>query len=146
MEKVPGEELIHLSVIKICRRKRGCGRLWMIWLSIDSENWWKCGKGEGHCENRLSFRHQHDRRVDEYRQRNDETSFNDRSEHEKCSCKKKNCSTFQYNSISKRTSVLCSYMFHTESSSGLHTKPLKHGSSCSFLRYTLVRSPWCYFF
>jgi hypothetical protein len=27
MEKVPGEELIHLSVIKICRRKRGCGRL-----------------------------------------------------------------------------------------------------------------------
>lgn len=41
------------------------------------------GKGEGRCENSLSFRHQQDGRGDEYRQRNSETSFNERSEHEK---------------------------------------------------------------
>jgi len=58
---------------------------------------------------------------------------------------KKKC-TLQYNSVAKRTSLLCSYMFHTESSSGLHTKPLKQNFLKLFALYFSEISLMLFFF
>lgn len=43
---------------------RGSTEVWMTLPSRKNENWWKRGRGEDRCENRLSFRHENiSRRV-----------------------------------------------------------------------------------
>jgi len=83
--------------------------------SCKNENWWKRGKCEDCCENRLSLRHENVSRQFMCGQKNDYTNSNNKFEHERSVCK-----SDPQKSMSEHTSV---FNWNTNTSAQTHSVP-----------------------